>query len=480
MARRRTIEGLTARQRSLAFATIMLAFTIDVVDSTIVNTAVPVIQTDLGVGSNAIQWIVASYFMSFAVLLIAGGRLGDLFGYRRMFLIGVTSFTAASMACGLAATAEQLVLARLLQGATAAIMAPQVMALVQVMYAPVERVGRLAAFGVVGGLAAILGPVLGGLLIAIDVAGLGWRSIFLINAPIGVAAVIAGWFLLPSGRSPHPLRIDAGGTLLLFLTLTTLLIPLIQGREAGWPWWCFGLIGVSVVAGGVFWRHQLRRAARAGSALIAPELFAERCFSLGLATTLLFATASTGFLLTFSLTLQHGLGYTPLSAALLHVPFGLGVMAGISQIGRKMLPLHGKRVPMAGAAIMAPACVAVALAVGAGWPPAMLSALLLVAGIGMGTLAGPLPPITLARVDRGHAGVAGAMHKAVQQVGGAFGGAVIGTLYFQTTGDTALPDLFQRAFTPASLAVGALLAGAAVALSQLPSPIFVAKPTPET
>ena len=475
MANKRTIERLTPRQRSLAFSTIMLAFTIDVVDSTIVNTAIPVIQTDLAVDANAIQWVVAAYFLSFAVLLIAGGRLGDLFGYRRLFLIGVATFTAASIGCGLAETAEQLVLARLLQGATAAIMAPQVMALVQVMYAPVERVGRLAAFGIVGGLAAILGPILGGFLIAIDVADLGWRSIFLINAPIGVAALVAGWYLLPEGRSSHPLTIDVVGTLLLFAGLTALLVPLIQGGEAGWPWWCFALLLASLASGLVFWSHQRRRTQRVGSALIAPEILTERCFSLGLATTLLFATASTGFLLTFSLTLQHGLGYTPLDAALLHMPFGLGVMAGISQIGRKMLPRFGKRVPIVGAAIMAPSCVAVAVAASAAAGPLALSILLFIAGIGMGTLAGPMPPITLARVDRGHAGVAGAMHKATQQVGGALGGAVIGTLYFQTVGSTARPELFRDAFPLASVAVAALLAGASVALARLPRDIFAVR-----
>jgi predicted MFS family arabinose efflux permease len=271
------------------------------------------------------------------------------------------------------------------------------------------------------------------------------------------------------------LTIDAVGTLLLFAALTTLLIPPIQGGDAGWPWWCFALLLASLGSGAVFWAHQRRRAMRVGSALIAPELLAERCFSLGLVTTLFFATASTGFLLTFSLTLQHGLGYSPLDTALLHMPFGLGVMAGISRIGRKMLPRFGKRVPIVGAAIMAPSCVGVAVAASVAAGPLPLSILLIVAGIGMGTLAGPMPPITLARVDRGHAGVAGAMHKATQQVGGALGGAVIGTLYFQAIGSGAEAELFRNAFPLASVAVAALLVGASTALAGLPSDIFVVR-----
>lgn len=469
MATRAVSDGLSERQRALAFATILLAFIMDVADSTIVNTALPAIQQGLGASDRAMQWVVSGYFLSFAVVLVVGGRLGDLFGYARMFTIGVTVFSIASSACGLASDATTLAIARLAQGAAAAIMAPQGVALIQLLYSPSERIGRLAAFGVIGGLAAIGGPVLGGLLIQLNPLGLGWRSIFLINLPFGLLALVAGRMLLPPGRSGHAMRIDAPGSLLLFAALGTLLLPLIEGRSAGWPWWMGVLVLASAGLWWVFWRYERSRRARLGSALIEPSLFRDRSFRIGLAATGAFAVASGGFLLTFSVTLQRGLGYSPFDVAMLHMPFGLGVMAGISQIGRKALPVHGRRVPIMGAMLMALGCAATGLAVHVALPGVVIGALLLMAGIGMGTLSGPLGPITLSRVDRNHAGVAGAMHKTMQQIGGAMGTALIATIYFSMTGDHRPP---VTAFLIATLAVAADLLAIALLLTRLPERLF--------
>ena len=460
---------MSERGRRLAFATVMLAFAMDVVDSTIVNTAIPAIQSDLAAGGHAIQWVIAGYFLSFAVLLVTGGRLGDLYGYRRLFLVGVASFTLASLACGLAATAEQLVAFRMLQGATAAIMAPQVMALVQLLFTPLERVSRLAVFGLVGGVAAIAGPILGGFLVEADIGGLGWREIFLINGPVGLAALLAGWWLLPEGRSAHPLRLDIIGMLLLGAALVLLLFPLIQGPEYGWPWWCSVLLAAGPVSLLLFWRHARRRTAREGSALIAPELFHQRTFSLGMAATLFFSTATAGLLMILSITLQRGLGYSAFEAALIHVPFGLGVMGGISLIGRRALPRLGKKVVMIGVVVMIAGCGGAALAMladAAALLPLLVA--LLLAGIGMGMIAGPLPPVTLAHVDRGHAGVAGGMQKGVQQIGGAIGIAAIGTLFFTVAARANI----VHAFASALVLVGLLLGGVLVTAIALPRDIF--------
>lgn len=462
---------LSDRQRSLAFATVLVAFVMDVVDSTIVNTALPAIQAALGASDRAMQWVVSGYFLTFAVLLVVGGRLGDLFGYARMFVIGVVGFTLASLACGIAGDGSSLAIARLAQGAAAAIMAPQGVALIQLLYTPTERIGRLAAFGVIGGLAAIGGPVLGGLLIEWNPLGLGWRSVFLINLPFGISALIAGLTLLPPGRSGHALRPDVPGSLLLFAALGTLLLPLIEGRAAGWPWWTAVMGLASVALWWAFWRYERRRRALFGSALIEPSLFADRSFRIGLTATTGFAIASGGFLLTFSLTLQRGLGYAPIDVALLHIPFGLGVMAGISQIGRKALPRHGRRVPMTGALVMAAGCVATALAIRLALSPVVIGALLLVAGIGMGSLSGPLGPITLARVDRNHAGVAGAMHKTVQQIGGALGTALIATVYFMIVPGGAAASM-PRAFLIVSGIVAIDLVMLALLLRGLPDRLF--------
>lgn len=471
MASAAVSDRLSDRQRSLAFATILVAFVMDVVDSTIVNTALPAIQSALGASDRAMQWVVSGYFLTFAVLLVVGGRLGDLFGYRRMFVIGVVGFTLASLACGLAHDGRALSVSRLAQGAAAAIMAPQGVALIQQLYSPTERIGRLAAFGVIGGLAAIGGPVLGGLLIEWSPLGLGWRSVFLINLPFGVMALIAGLTLLPPGRSGHALRPDVPGSLLLFAALGALLLPLIEGRAAGWPWWTGAMGLASIALWWAFWRYECRRRALLGSALIEPALFADRSFRIGLTATMGFAIASGGFLLTFSLTLQRGLGYAPIDVALLHIPFGLGVMAGISQIGRKALPRYGRRVPMVGAMVMAVGCFATAAAVWLALSPGVIGALLLVAGIGMGSLSGPLGPITLARVDRNHAGVAGAMHKTVQQIGGALGTAFIATVYFMIAPGSARQGM-PGAFLVASGIVALDLLALAILLRRLPERLF--------
>lgn len=463
------VAALDGYRRRLAFATVMLAFVLEIVDTTIVNTALPAIQHGLGASEGAAQWIVTGYFLMFAVFLVAGGRLGDLYGYRRLFLIGVTGFTLTSLACGLAPDARTLIVARFAQGGAAAIMAPQIIALIQLMYSPLERVARLAVIGLVAGLAAIGGPILGGLLIAANPAGLGWRAVFLINLPVGVAALAAGWWLLPRGRSPHALRLDPVGTVLLAAALIALLVPAIEGRARGWPWWC----AVLPVVGGallyVFWRHAVRRTAQVGSALIAPELFAAPTFRIGLSMTVLFGTATNGFLLVLSMTLQHGLGMTPLDTALLHMPFGLGVMAGVALIGPRVLPRIGARLLIAGAATMGLGLVATATAVAAAPVPWLIGAALAIAGIGMGCIVGPLGPVTLARVDRGHAGVAGGMHNGAQQIGGALGAAVVGTVFFA---------IFDRggavqAFEAAVVLVIMLLGAVALLARSLPRAIFL-------
>ncbi|UAJ11095.1 MFS transporter [Glacieibacterium megasporae] len=463
------VAVLKGYRRRLAFATVMLAFVLEIVDTTIVNTALPAIQRGLGASEGAAQWIVTGYFLMFAVFLVAGGRLGDLYGYRRLFLFGVAGFTVASLACGLAPDATTLILARFVQGGAAAIMAPQVIALVQLMYSPLERVARLAVFGLVGGLAAIGGPILGGLLIAANAAGLGWRAVFLINLPVGFAALAAGFWLLPSGRSPRALRLDPLGTALLAAGLIGMLVPAIEGRARGWPWWCAALPVVGGALMYLFWRHSVRRTALIGSALIAPELFVAPTFRIGLSMTVLFGTATNGFLLVLSLMLQHGLGMTPLDTALLHMPFGLGVMAGVALIGPKALPRIGARLVIAGAATMALGLIAVSMAVALAPMPGFIATALALAGIGMGCIVGPLGPITLARVDRGHAGVAGGMHNGAQQIGGALGAAVVGTVFFSVFDHTGA----LHAFDAAVVLVIILLAAVALLASSLPSAIFL-------
>lgn len=450
--------------------TVLIAFVLEVADTTIVNTALPEIRRMLDASSAAMQWIVAGYLLVLGALLLLGGRLGDAFGYRRMFLIGVAAFIATSALCGLAQTPEQLVVGRLLQGAAGAMMGPQVMAIIQTLYSPLERVARLAWFGVIGGLAATLGPILGGLLIEWNLFGLGWRLIFLVNLPIGLVALWLGVRTIPRRDAGQPLRIDLVGAALFAIGFAALLFALIDGAERGWPVWALpcALAGLGAVVAG--WARAVARRRRGRAAIIEPALFRLTTFRWGLVAVLAFSAATAGFLLVLAIALQQGLGKSPLDTALIHVPFGLGVMAGISLIGKRYLPRYGRWLLVTGAAVMAAgAGAALALIAGGTGGGAGLLALLALAGTGMGMLAGPLPPVVVADVDRVFAGTASATLRTAQQLGGAIGIAVIGSAYFAAAGSGG-------GYLAGLPIAGAIFAGllllAIVAALRLPADIF--------
>ncbi len=445
--------AMTPQRRKQALVVVAGAFMMDLIDLTIVNVALPSIQRDLGADTAAMQWMVAGYAVAFAVLLITGGRLGDTQGYRRLFMLGMAGFTATSLLCGAAVSAEMLVLARLAQGATAALMLPQVMSLIQVMYPPAERIGALAVFGVLGGIAAVLGPVIGGILIEANLFGLGWRPIFLINGPLGLVGLIAAWRLLPPGRSAHGGAVDLVGTGLIAATLLALLLPLLQGREGGWPLWCLALLAASPLLAWAFIAH-IRRQAPHGKALVDPVLFANRGFSVGLCLSLCFQAATAGLLFILTLTLQYGLGCTPLETALVHVPYALGASVAIGFVARRALPRIGLRLILIGVVLMLAGLAALAALVAGGGGLVPLGAALLLTGTGMGMVGGPLGPVTLSDVDVAHAGSASGSMKAVQQLGAAGGAALIGGVFFMLAGDLA-----QGAARSAFLLTLPLLAG---------------------
>lgn len=462
---------LSRRQQNLALVTLIVAVVLEIVDLTIVNTALPAITAEFSANAAAVQWIVAGYALSFALLLMAGGRLGDSFGYRRMFLWGVAGFTLASLVCGLARSAEELVAARLLQGATGAIMSPQALALMQVLFSPLERVSKLALFGLVGGLASIAGPVVGGLLIEADLFGLGWRLIFLINLPIGLLALVSGWYFLPERRSSAPPGFDAGGIGLFGAAVLGLLWPLTR-IEAGWDWpeWACLVMAVPLFVWG--WLHVAARVRARRAALFDPALLSIRPFRLGLGISIAFAAANAGFLLTFAFALQSERGETPLMTGLLHMPFGFGAMVGIAVLGRNFLPRYGKWVMVAGGVTMTIAAIAVLA--GIGWLAlswAALSPMLVIAGLGMGTLSGCIAPVSVAQVDKDHAGAASGLLKTAQQLGGALGIALAGSVYFAWRGNAALsPSLV------ASGVVASLLALCVALALRLPERIFAVQP----
>ena len=464
--------SLSHSQRRAALGTLIIAFVVDVLDGTIVNVAVPAIRSDLGASVLAVQWIVAGYALAFGMLLISGGRLGDLYGYRRMFLIGISGFALSSVACGLADDALHLVLARIAQGATAALMAPQVLAMIQLLYGPSERVGVLGMFGLLGGVSAILGPIVGGALIDANIAGLGWRPIFFINAPLGVAGVIAAMKFLPSGRSAHPLRMDWAGNALVIATLFALIFPLAIGRELSWPFWCVALL-VAVVP--LFWTtllHLKSRTARDGSALLDPALFRQRSFGLGVAASLIFATATAGLLLTMMLVLQIGLGMDPLTAGVAHIPFAIGAGLGVGFIGRGLVPKLGRNVLVLGAGCMIAGIAGLVPTFDHGGQALPLSIALLLAGLGMGMLAGPLTPIALSRIDKAHAGAAGGVLKAVQQLGSAIGAASVGALFLWLAKGAHEAEATRSAFTATAGVLTGLLLLVALLARLLPAKLF--------
>jgi EmrB/QacA subfamily drug resistance transporter len=426
-------SSFSPRRRQIAFIIVALAFVMDLLDSTIVNIAIPSIQANLHTGYTAIQWLIAGYLLSFATLLITGGRMGDVFGYKRLFMTGVAGFSLASLLCGMAWSPEVLITARLIQGAMAALMVPQVMSLMQVMYEPKERGGVMGLFGALGGLSATLGPIVGGLLIQWNVAGLDWRPIFLINVPVGIFAFFAAWKVLPNGKSEHPLKLDVKGTILIIAALMLIIFPLVEGRDMNWPWWIFAMMAASLPVLALFAWYEQRKMDLDSSALVVPSLFKLRSFTTGLALNVAFQMMFIGYFLIFTLTLQAGLGYSVIKAALTGIPFAIGIGLSIGVISQKLLPKLGRNVVTLGVVSMA-----IGLA-GEGWlvnhfgtdvQPWHLILPLFVAGFGAGAIMAPIFSVVLTDVDVRHAGSASGVLNAVQQVGGAIGIALIGVVFF--------------------------------------------------
>lgn len=464
-------SAVSERRKTVAFLTVLTAVVLEVADSTIVNTALPAIRDGLSASPAAMQWIVAGYLLTLGSLLLLGGRLGDAFGHSRVFLVGVSAFIMASVLCGLAQSPEQLVWARMLQGATGAVMAPQTMAIVQLLYTPLERVSKLAYFGVIVGLAAIIGPIVGGVLIELDLFGLGWRLVFLINLPIGLGAVMVGWFSLPPRQAEKDLRIDPLGAAIFAGGFGGLLYALIQGAEEGFTLLLVGLFAVSVALILFGWFRARGRRLAGSPAIIEPKLFDIGTFKWGVLSAFCFSSAGIGFLLVLAVSLQQGLGLTPLQTALVHIPFGAGVMFGVGFLVPRLLPRLGKALPVAGGAAMIAGTTLAMLAIrGGNSGDPFLYAVLVLAGIGMGTMSGPLGPIVVAEVERQNAGTASATLRTAQQIGGALGIALVGGAYFSVSDEEAAARL--AGLVPANLVMVAALALAVLSVLRLPADIF--------
>jgi EmrB/QacA subfamily drug resistance transporter len=433
LSAREHAESFSGRRRTIALIIVALAFVMDLLDSTIVNIAIPSIQSNLGASYTTIQWLVAGYSLTFALLLITGGRMGDVFGYKKLFLIGVAGFTTASLICGLAGNSEILIGARLIQGSMAALMVPQVMSLMQVMYKPEERTSVNGLFGALGGLSASLGPIIGGILIDANIFHLDWRPIFLINVPIGIFGILAGIKFLPEGKSAHPLKLDLVGTAFIMVALTLLVFPLIQGRELNWPSWIFIMMALSLPAFAIFGWWQVRKDRIDGSPLVLPALFRRRSFAVGSLMNVVFPAVMIGFFLTFTLMLQAGLGFGVVHAALTGIPIAVGISVAIGVLAAILIPKLGRYCVSIGAIVMIVGLWVLVGTIGhyligmSGWAVAPG---LLLTGVGMGMIMMPIFAAALNDVDQNHAGSASGTLNAVQQVGGAIGVALIGVIFF--------------------------------------------------
>jgi MFS family permease len=398
-------------QRTWAFAIVAIAFVMDLLDVTIVNVALPAIGQSLRAGHAQVAWIVAGYALSFAVLLVVGGRLGDLYGHRTMFLWGVGSFTLASAACGLAASSDVLVWARLMQGACAAVMVPQVLTLMQAMYAPHERMRAFTIFGVLGGVSSALGPVLGGLMVDANLAGLGWRLIFLINLPVGLAAVAGALWLLPQDPPQPGTVLDLRGTLWCLATSVAWIVPLVQGPEQGWSAPLFALLASAPLWSAGLWRHCQRLEAVGGQPIVLPSLLHDRGYRLGLGLSLVCTGVLPVYLFVLTFAWQLGAGLSATQMSLLAMPIALGVMLSVTTLGRIAFARLGARCIALGLAIQGLGLGLMALICAGllGDPvrqvlllPGLLAQGLL--GLGVGFIGPPLTAVTLQSVPREQAG----------------------------------------------------------------------------
>ncbi|MGO4728473.1 MULTISPECIES: MFS transporter [unclassified Inquilinus] len=415
----------------LALAVMLLGPFMTVMDVMIVNVAIPSIRLGLGASYAQAELVVAGYSLAYAVALITGGRLGDLRGRRRMFVAGLLGFAATSALCGLATSAETLILARLLQGVAAALLFPQVFSLIRVTFPePQDCAKAFAALGVVLGLAAVAGQVLGGILVAADLWGLSWRPIFLLNIPIGLLAAVAAPRLIPADTVKPGQRLDLVGVGLSALGLGLLLYPLIEGREAGWPGWSLAMLAaaVPVLAGFAWLQHA--RSRRGASPLLQMALFRDRAFAAGVLLVMVFYSTMNSVYLAYAFLAQLGLGRSALAAGLVFSPAAVAFMIASIAAGR-VAPERRRAVLLAGAAIAALgefAAAATALLAAPLQAEALIPALLLL-GVGQGLLMTPLLNTILGGIHDGHIGSASGMLSTMQQVGGAFGVALAGILF---------------------------------------------------
>lgn len=443
-------------RRWAMFAVLLVGSFLPPLDFFIVNVALPSIQAELGTSSSAEQMVISSYAGLYAVTLITGGRLGDLYGRSRMFLLGLIGFSAASLLCGIAWSPWALIVGRAMQGVTAAIMAPQALASVHAMFPESEKPFALSLYGAVFGLAAVVGQVLGGVLISLNLLGMGWRMVFLVNLPIAIVVLVFGIPLLKNTQKRFIGKLDLAGMGLSILTLTLLIVPLTEGREAGWPLWSWLSLSASVLFGWTFWRHEGQLARDGGTPLINPTAMLVPGLGQAMLIALSFYSIGSFFLL-FSIYLQNAIHVNALSAGLVFLPFGVGYLLGplASSFCRRLLGdfVNPVGMGMESFALVGLALLIKATPIGAVPTSVLLATLLFAIGFGQGLAMPILMRMITGRVDPAFSGMIAGVASSTLQLSTALSVAVIGGIFYTVLDLRISPEAITNAFCVAVLCI---------------------------
>jgi len=446
---------------------ILLAGTFMVVlDFFIVNVALPSMQAGLHTSAGAIQWVLAAYALTSGVFLIAAARLSDRVGRRRVFCIGLGLFTLSSAVCGVAGNPAVLIAARLAQGAAAALIAPNVLSIIGVTFDGTDRARAFGAYGLVAGLAAVSGQLIGGGLIQADVAGLAWRSCFLINVPVGILALALAPSLIGESRGAEGVRVDVAGTALVTATVTALVLPLVEGQQLGWPAWTWVSLAAAPMLLAAFVAQQRHLARTGGVPLVPLALLRERSFSAGLATQLAFWCGQASFFLVLALYLQQGRGLSPLDAGLVFTVLAAAYVLASAQ-APNLTERYGRGVLGAGAIVLAAGhglLLIAILDIGVRGSIALLVPGFVLVGAGMGLMIVPLTTIIMSTTKSEDAGAASGALGAMQNIGGALGVAITGAIFFG-----ALHSGYAHAFELCLAQLAALLLAVGMLTRLLPA-----------
>jgi MFS family permease len=426
----------------LGLFTVLLAAALPLVDFFIVNVALPTIDKDLAAGDAVLELVVAGYGLAYAVLLVLGGRLGDLFGRRRLFLGGMAAFGLTSLACGLAPDAWSLVAARVVQGASAAAMLPQVLATIQASTQGARRAKAMSLYGATAGLSMVAGQILGGVLVAADIAGTGWRAVFLVNVPVVVLGLLLAVRTVPETRSQRPEPVDGAGTALLAVALLTLLAPLTEGQAMGWPLWTWLSLAAFPFAAWGFAAVERREDRRGRTPLVPPSLLALPSLRRGLLLIVPFSIGFSGFMFVIAVALQSGARLGPVPAGLALAPMAVAFFLA-SLAGPRLVARYGSRVVTAGALVQGVGVALLVLTAWRDWPNLGITDLLpgaAVAGAGQALQLPVVMRIVLSEVPAARAGVGSGVMITTQQSALALGVATLGTLFLSLAPHQGMRD----------------------------------------